>query len=68
MRLAKASCSAELPFTGLKHVQREGAAAVVTVHNPDRAQVAAEAESLGCRASIRNLDFEEIYRLVVTGK
>ena len=59
---------AELGFTGLKHARREGAAAVVTVHNPDRRQLEAEAGRLGCRTDIRNLDFEEIYRLVVTGK
>jgi ABC-2 type transport system ATP-binding protein len=59
---------AELNLTGTKHLKREGAGAIVTVHNPDRARLEAETGQLGCRVQIRNLDFEEIYRLVVTGK
>jgi ABC-2 type transport system ATP-binding protein len=58
----------ELGLSGLKHVEHGGARAVATVHNPDPTILAAEVEQLGCRSEIRNLDFEEIYRLVVTGK
>ena len=58
----------DLGLTGLKHSQHEGAGALVTVHNPDRAQLLGEVERLSCRSEIRNLEFEEIYRLVVTGK
>ncbi len=63
-----AALPADINFTGQKHIQRDGSGAVVTVHNPDARQVKAEVEALGCRVSARNLDFEEIYRLVVTGK
>lgn len=59
---------AEIRFTGLKYIEGDAKSAMVTVHNPDADQVEQEAEALGCRHSIRNLDFEEIYRLVVTGK
>ena len=58
----------ELEFTGLKHLERDGAAAIITVHNPDRSRLERELAGLNCRTEIRNLDFEEIYRLVVTGK
>jgi ABC-2 type transport system ATP-binding protein len=59
---------AELNLTGLKHQQHDGRSARVTIHNRDRAQLQAEIDRLDCRAQVRNLDFEEIYRLVVTGK
>jgi len=59
---------AEIRFTGQKHLARDESGAVVTVHNPDARLVREEAEALGCRVGMRHLDFEEIYRLVVTGK
>ncbi len=59
---------ADLPFSGVKHVARDKAAATVTIHNPDRVELEREVAQLGCPADIRHLDFEEIYRLVVTGK
>ena len=49
-------------------MQRDRAAATVTVHSPIRSTLEHEVEQLGCAAEIRHLDFEEIYRLVVTGK
>ncbi len=58
----------EIKFTGLKHLQHNGASAVATVFNPDFTMVEKEAAELSCRVEIRNLDFQEIYRLVVAGK
>ena len=58
----------ELALSGLKHVARSGAVATVTIHNPQRAELEREVERLGCKAEIRHLEFDEIYRLVVTGK
>jgi ABC-2 type transport system ATP-binding protein len=62
------SLPADIAFSGIKHIERDGTGAVVTVHNPDADQVRREAEALGCRTNMRHLEFEEIYRLVVTGK
>ena len=59
---------AEIQLTGLKHLDHNGASAVATVHNPNRNLLDAEVTALDCHHTIRNLDFEEIYRLVVTGK
>jgi hypothetical protein len=42
--------------------------ATVTIHNPQRASLEREVQHLGCKSDIRHLDFDEIYRLVVTGK
>ncbi len=71
-RINLSALSGDLPtdikLTGLKHLQHDGAMATVTVHNPNRSQVEREVVALDCRSTIRNLDFEEIYRLVVTGK
>jgi ABC-2 type transport system ATP-binding protein len=58
----------ELPFTGLKHLERDETTAVATVYNVNRSEVEKEAEALQCRYEIRPLDFQEIYRLVVAGK
>jgi ABC-2 type transport system ATP-binding protein len=58
----------EIALTGLKHLEHDGAQAVATVHNPDRRQLDDELDGLNCRTNLRNLDFEEIYRLVVTGR
>jgi len=59
---------ADLALSGVKHVQRDKATATVTIHNPQRSRLDREVERLGCAADIRHLEFEEIYRLVVTGK
>lgn len=59
---------AEINLTGLKHLQHDGAMATATVHNPDRSLLEREVAALDCRRTVRNLEFEEIYRLVVTGK
>jgi ABC-2 type transport system ATP-binding protein len=59
---------AEIALTGLKHLARERGRALATVHNPDRAALDRELAGLACAAQVRHLEFEEIYRLVVTGK
>jgi ABC-2 type transport system ATP-binding protein len=59
---------ADINLTGLKNLEQGGSQAVATVHNPDRHQLDAELAALACRSNVRNLDFEEIYRLVVTGR
>lgn len=59
---------ADITLTGLKNLEHGRSRAVATVHNPDRRQLDEELAALACRASVRNLDFEEIYRLVVTGR
>ncbi len=58
----------ELPFSGLKHLARDGSTAVATVYNPNRHEVKREAEALDCVFDIKPLDFQEIYRLIVAGK
>lgn len=58
----------ELPFTGIKHIQRDAGTAVVTVNNPSLNQVETEAAALGSRYEIKPLDFQEIYRLIVAGR
>ncbi len=59
---------AHLPLSGVRHVVRDAASAVVVLQNADRAALDAEVASLGGRAEIRNLGFEAIYRLLVTGE
>jgi ABC-2 type transport system ATP-binding protein len=58
----------DLGLTGLKHVEHDGPRALAMVHSTDRAGLDEELARLACRSQVRNLDFEEIYRLVVTGK
>ncbi len=58
----------QLKLSGLKTLERDDKQAVATVHNPDRNLLKREVDLIGCTSEIRNLDFEEIYRLVVTGK
>ena len=58
----------ELGLSGVKHVVRDGGGATVTIHNPQRSGLERELAQLACKAEMRHLEFEEIYRLVVTGK
>jgi ABC-2 type transport system ATP-binding protein len=71
-RVSLSALQGELPqdlaLSGVKHVARSGAVATVTIHNPQRASLEREVQHLGCKSDIRHLDFDEIYRLVVTGK
>ena len=68
LRALSGEMPAELGLSGLKHLARERSSAVATVHNPDRAVLERELATLACTAEVRHLEFEEIYRLVVTGK
>lgn len=58
----------DLNLSGVKHMQQDRAVATVTIHNANRSELDREVERLECKADIRHLEFEEIYRLVVTGK
>ena len=68
LRALDGELPAEIDLTGLKHLARERGAAMATVHNPDRSALDRELSALACAAEVRHLEFEEIYRLVVTGK
>ncbi len=59
---------ADLALSGLKNLDHKGATAVATVHSTDPSQVQRELDRLACSSEIRRLDFEEIYRLIITGK
>ncbi len=58
----------ELHLTGLVNLDHNASSAVATVHNPDASLVQHELEQLNCQTDLHRLDFEEIYRLIVTGK
>jgi ABC-2 type transport system ATP-binding protein len=58
----------DLPLSGIKHVQRDTKSAVLTIHNPDSDELRQQVAALPCTAKIKRLAFDEIYRLVVTGK
>lgn len=70
--IALSSLSGKLPaefkLTGVKHVDHQGSSAVVKLHNPDADMVNREVEKLQCQAKISRLEFEDIYRLIVSGK
>ncbi len=71
-RITLNSLDGELPrtlnLTGLVQLERGGHSAVATVCNGNAVQVQQEIDQLGCQADLHRLDFEEIYRLIVTGK
>jgi len=56
----------ELALSGVLHLERDAVSAVAVVAQPDRAVLDAELARLGCRATVRNVGFEEIYRQVVS--
>ncbi len=58
----------DIQLTGLKHLDHQGASAMVKLHNPDAEQVKREVADLNCQAKISRLEFEDIYRLIVSGK
>ncbi len=57
-----------LQLTGLVKLDQDGSTAIATIHNQDHEQLELELAHLNCQTEWQRLDFEEIYRLIVTGK
>lgn len=58
----------DISLQGLKNLDHQGATAVAKVHNSDAELVRREVAALNCQADLNRLDFEDIYRLIVSGK
>ncbi len=57
---------AELPFTGVLDTKRDGRRAVLTIQNPDKAQIQSKAKELNCQIETEPLSLEDIYKIVVS--
>ncbi len=68
LRSLSGNLPADITLAGLKHLDHQGASAVAKIHNSDAELVRREVAALNCQADINRLDFEEIYRLIVSGK
>jgi ABC-2 type transport system ATP-binding protein len=68
LRSLSGALPTDIQLTGIKYLDHQGATAVVKLHNPDADLVKREVADLNCQADISRLDFEDIYRLIVSGK
>ncbi len=68
LRSLSGALKTDIQLTGLKHLDHQGASAIVKLHNPDADLVKREVAELNCQADISRLEFEDIYRLIVSGK
>jgi len=59
---------ATIPLTGLASLDHQGATAIAKVHNSDKELFRREVAELNCQTKISPMDFENIYRLIVSGK
>ncbi len=55
-----------LPFENMVECQRNGTQAILTLRGANEAEIMQQAEAVGCRAQIRRLALEDLYRLVVS--
>ena len=68
LQAAGAPLPATLPLAGVRRLERDDRTAIATIADRSREDILRELAGLDCRSRVENLEFEDIYRLIVTRK